>query len=242
MPKPKAVALGVAVAHRDARRVDAELLVGDLRQRGLEPLAVRLDADHQHHRAVGRMRAVQLSKPGTIEAPRLTNSAAPCAVCSAKAAKPMPIRRAVGLALLLPRAHRRHVEQFGAEPHALRIVAIVEAHAADRGERHLLRPHHVQRPHLDRVAADRAGDLVDRALDRKARPRPADAAIGAERRLVGRDRRGAAPGSSRSCTARAGCAPPSPPPGTAPAATAHRRRHRRRSRHRRRGCGLGRSA
>ena len=38
-----------------------------------------------------RMRAVQLSKPGMIEAPRAANSAAPCAVCSAKVAKPMPI-------------------------------------------------------------------------------------------------------------------------------------------------------
>ena len=41
----------------------------------------------------GRMRAVQLSKPGMIEAPREANSAAPCAVCSVKDAKPMPISR-----------------------------------------------------------------------------------------------------------------------------------------------------
>ena len=47
-------ALGVAVPHRDARRVDAELLGGDLRQRRLQPLAVRLDADHQHDAAVGQ--------------------------------------------------------------------------------------------------------------------------------------------------------------------------------------------
>ena len=47
-------ALGVAVAHRDARRIDAEFLAGDLRQGGLQPLAVRLDADHQHHAAVGQ--------------------------------------------------------------------------------------------------------------------------------------------------------------------------------------------
>ena len=44
----------------------------------------------------GRMRAVQLSKPGMIAAPRATNSAAPCAVCSAKAAKPMPTSRPSG--------------------------------------------------------------------------------------------------------------------------------------------------
>ena len=47
-------AFGVAVPHRDARRVDAEFLAGDLRQRRLQPLAVRLDADHQHDAAVGQ--------------------------------------------------------------------------------------------------------------------------------------------------------------------------------------------
>ena len=36
------------------RRVDAELVAGDLRQRRLEPLAVRLDADHQHEAAIGQ--------------------------------------------------------------------------------------------------------------------------------------------------------------------------------------------
>ena len=49
---------------------------------------------------------------------------------------------------------------------------------------------HVLDAHLDRIAADRARDLVDRALDREAGAGAADAAIGAERRLVGRDRVG----------------------------------------------------
>src|SRR6267142_429450 len=52
--KAEGGALGVAVAHRDMRRIDAELVRGDLRQGRLEPLAMRLDADHQHHAAVGQ--------------------------------------------------------------------------------------------------------------------------------------------------------------------------------------------
>src|SRR5437764_1169852 len=60
-----------------------------------------------------------------------------------------------------------------------------------RGERHLLGPYHVFHAHLGRVAPDGARDLVDRALDREAGARPSDPAIGAERRLVGRDRIGA---------------------------------------------------
>ena len=52
--EPIGGALGVAVAHRDMRRVYAQFLVGDLRQRRLQPLAVRLDADHQDEAAIGQ--------------------------------------------------------------------------------------------------------------------------------------------------------------------------------------------
>ena len=74
-----------------------------------------------------------------IGLPRLTNSPQPWPVCSEKLAKPMPIEPAVGLALLLARAHRRQVEQLGAEPHRGGIVAVVEVQAGDRGVRHLRR-------------------------------------------------------------------------------------------------------
>ena len=61
-------------------------------------------------------------------------------------------------------------------------------HTGGRDERHLVGRDHVLGAHLGRLAADGAGDLVDRALDRETGARPADAAIGTERRLVGRHR------------------------------------------------------
>jgi hypothetical protein len=95
---------------------------------------------------------------------------------------------AVGFAQLLPRAHRSHVEKLGAKLDARRIITAVEALPGDRQVRHVLRAHHVEPADLLRLAAERVRQFVDRALDRKARPRPSDAAIGAHRRLVGRDR------------------------------------------------------
>ena len=59
-------------------------------------------------------------------------------------------------------------------------------HPGDRGVRHLFGPDHVFGAHLDRVAPDRARDLVNGPLDRKASAGAADPAIGTERRLVGR--------------------------------------------------------
>ncbi len=55
-------ARGVAVAHRNPRRVDAEFLGGDLRQRRFEVLAVRLEPTISATEPSVRMRAEQLSK------------------------------------------------------------------------------------------------------------------------------------------------------------------------------------
>jgi len=95
---------------------------------------------------------------------------------------------AIRLAVLLARAHRGQIQQLGAQLDARRIIAIVETKAADRRERHLLGAHQIEGPHLVGLAPDGAGDLVDEPLDHKTCPRTADAAIGAERRFVRRDR------------------------------------------------------
>ena len=132
-------ALGVAVPHRDIapgrcraprRRSATASSRAPGRATGCRPSA-------RGCRPV-RMRAVQLSKPGMTEAPREANSAAPCAVCSVKLAKPMPISRPSGFAALLPGADLLGVQQLGAEPDAGRIVAGVVAHAGDRGVGHLV--------------------------------------------------------------------------------------------------------
>jgi hypothetical protein len=55
VPKPKVVLSVSPVAHRDPRRMDAKFLRGDLRQGRLQPLAVRLDANHQYCAAVSAL-------------------------------------------------------------------------------------------------------------------------------------------------------------------------------------------
>src|SRR6516162_2003627 len=52
--EPERRALGVAMAHRDPRWIDAELLGRHLRKYRFEALAVRLNADHQDNTAVGQ--------------------------------------------------------------------------------------------------------------------------------------------------------------------------------------------
>ncbi len=184
--EPEGGALGVAVAHRDMRRVDAELVRGDLRQRRLQPLAVRLDADHQHDAAVGQDPRRAALEPGDDRRTPGDEFRRTMRGLLGKGGKADADEPPVGLTPLLARTDPRQVQELSAETHALRIIAVVEAHAADRRERHRFGPHHVLRAHLDGVAPDRTGYLVDHPLDRKARPRTADPAIGAERRLVGR--------------------------------------------------------
>ncbi len=181
-------ALGVAVTHRDPRRVDAEFLGGDLRQRRFQTLAVRLDADHQHDAAIR-----QDTRSAALET-RNDRGAAGGEFGSAvrgllgKSGEPDADKPPIGLTAMLARADPWHVQQLGAQPHALRIIAAVEAHAADRRERHLFGAHQIEEPHVVGLMPGRPGDLVDQPLDHKARPRTADPAIRAERRLVRRHR------------------------------------------------------
>src|SRR5438874_504783 len=114
--------------------------------------------------------------PATTPSAQRTSATSHCSRCA-------PIRQSLSRNIRLARADRRHVQQLGAKPHALRIVAAVEAHAADRRERHLLGTHQVQDPHLIGLTPDRPSDLLDQPLDYKARPRAADATIRAERGL-----------------------------------------------------------
>ncbi len=150
---------------------------------------MRLDADHQDDAAVGqdaRGAALETGDDRGAAGGEFGGAVRGLLGKGGKADADQPPVRA--RPALLARADRRHVQQLGAQPHALRIIAAVEAHAADRRERHLLGAHQVEEPHLVRLAPDRPGDLVDQPLDHKARPRTADPAIGAERRLVRRHR------------------------------------------------------
>ena len=122
----------------DRIRVDAEDLVGDLRERGLVPLAVRVGADAQLEAAVGREARGRLLVPRHHrDAPTGVDRGAVRRLLAedreADAEQP-----AVRLARPLTRAHRREVDRRNRAPQALRIVAAVEVLVRDVVERHLL--------------------------------------------------------------------------------------------------------
>ena len=114
VPKPKAV-LSVSPCRTEiSARVDAEFLGGDLRQRRLQTLAVRLDADHQHDAAVGQdARGAALETGDDRGAARGEFGGAVRGLLG-KAGKADADQPAVRLAPLLPRADRRQVQQLGA--------------------------------------------------------------------------------------------------------------------------------
>lgn len=133
-----------------------------------------------------RIRAVQLSNPGITAAPRPAYSAAPWAVCVERG-KTDANQSPIPFTLPLARADLRQIQEFGAKPQAAGIIAGIVTHAGDRRVRHLIRLDHVLAAHRDGVAVNSARHFVNHALDGKAGTGTADAAVRADRRLVGRD-------------------------------------------------------
>ena len=152
VPKPKAVVSVSPWRHRDPHRIDAELMMRDLRQGGFETLAVRLDADHQHQAAIRqdpRSAAFEARHDRRATADEFGRAMRGLLGKRSKADADQP---AVRLALLLAARESPTGPAVRRRADTLRVVAIVVAHAADRRERHLLRAHHVQLADLDRVA------------------------------------------------------------------------------------------
>ena len=183
---------GVAVHDLDLADVDAEDFVRDLRQRGLQALAVRLDADAQLKPAVGRQpRGRLLVARHHRDAPAVIDRGAVRGLLAigrhADADQP-----AVGFAALLPRAHGIDVDRSDGAAQRFRIVAAVEPFLGDVGERHLLRLHQDLGAHLVRLDAGFARDGVEHELEREADASARDATIRQDRALVGGDRIGAA--------------------------------------------------
>src|SRR5262249_56805710 len=97
---------GVAVAHGYLRGIDAELLVRDLSERGLEALPVRLNPHREDERAVRH----ELRGAAFVARNERTAAADPFATAVAGlfriAGKGHTHHPAIRLALALPRAHR----------------------------------------------------------------------------------------------------------------------------------------
>ena len=98
--------------------------------------------------------------------------------------------RPSGSPLRLALADRRQVDHVARDVERGDIVAGVELHAGGGPVGQLGGGDDVLPAQIERLAAELARDLVDQPLDREARAWPRHAAIGAHRRLVGRDRVG----------------------------------------------------
>ena len=172
--------------------MDAQLLVRDLGQGRLHPLAVRMDTDQQDQRAIRidpRRRAFVTGNDRRAAPGPFRRAMRRLFGVARQADTPDP---AVGRRSALLGANVVVPHQIRGTAHAFRIVTIVELHAADRLIGHLVGRHHVGHAHVQRVAANGAGDRVDGAFDGETGAGPGNAAIDAQGRLVGRHRPGAA--------------------------------------------------
>ena len=180
----------VAVADRDFVGRDRQLVRRHLGERGLEPLPMVLHADMDDDRSIGQDAHLGgfIARHHHGPALRPFDRAVPTLLGIEAETEPEP--PPVRLAALLPRPHHRNVDHLSRLVETGRIIAIVEPEAAGRHERHLRRSYEIAAAHLERIKSDGTRHLVDRPLDRETGAGPRHAAIGAHRRLVGRDRVG----------------------------------------------------
>ena len=102
--------------HRDARRVDAQFLTGDLRQGGFQSLPVRLDADRQHDAAVGQDARGAAFETGHHRGTTTGVLGSAVRGLLVEAREPNSNQPSVGLTPLLSFPDAREVQQFGAAP------------------------------------------------------------------------------------------------------------------------------
>ena len=164
----------------------------DLRERRLEPLAVRVRADAKLEHAVGRQARRALLVPRHHRnAPAVIDAGAVRGLL-AEDREPHADAAAVRLAPPLPLAPLRNVERAHRAAQRLGVVAAVEILLGDVHEGHRVRRHQVREAHFVRLLPRLARDRVEDQLEREAHAGARDAAVRQDRRLVGRRRPGAA--------------------------------------------------
>ena len=182
----------VAVDEAGARHRHAQDLVGDLGERRLQALPVRVGADPQFQPAIrGEPGGGLLVARHHRDAPAGIDGGAVrrlLAVDREAEPDPAPVR----LPPALPGAHAFRVDRLQGAGQRLRVVAAVEVLPRDVLEGHLIGPHEVPLAHGLRRKAGRAGHSVENEFQGEADAGAGDPAIGQDRALVGRHRPGAA--------------------------------------------------
>src|SRR6516225_11016540 len=176
---------------RDLRGFDAEEFMGDLGERRLQALSVRVHADPQLEPAIGREAGGRLLVPRHHwDSPAVIDRGAVRTLLAEDREPDAEPLRSVGLRL----APADRVEPYrgNGAAQAFRVIAAVEMLAGNVVEWHRLGGHQIFEAHLMGLAADGAGDRVHNHFDREADPRPRHPAIGQDRRLVRGDGTGPA--------------------------------------------------
>ena len=182
----------IAMDKFDLGDLDPENLMRHLRQGRLHALPVGVDADPELEPAVGRhARGRLLMTRHHRNAPTGVDRGAMCALLAIDR-KADADETSIRLAALLALPNALKVGRLQRPAQRFGIVAAVEMLFRDVVERHLLRPDEVLHPHVEGLEPGLARDEVEHELKRIADARSRDAAIGKDRTLVGRDRRGAA--------------------------------------------------
>ena len=173
------------------RRIDADLTIGDLRQRGFQPLPVAVHADAQFQPAIGRQarrRLLEARHHGNT--PAGIDRGAMRALLAEQREAEADARVAGGLGLAF--AHGGNVDGLHRAAQRLGIVAAVEMLAGDVDEGHLVGPHQIAPADFLLADAQFAGQPVQRQFQRKAHTGARHAPERQDRRLVGRRRHGGA--------------------------------------------------
>ena len=181
----------VAMNHAHPRHRDAQHLMRDLRQRRLQPLAVRLHAHAQLQPAIGGdARRRLLPARHHRDAPARIDRGAVRPLLAEYGQTDAGAKRS-GL-LRLPGAHPGQVDRRGGAAQRPRVVAAVEVLAGDVIERHGLGRDQVPQAHRVRLHPALRRDGVHDGFHRVGHAGPRHATVGQDRRLVGGDGPGGA--------------------------------------------------
>ena len=179
---------GVAQLHRDILQRDTQRLIGDLRQRGFQPLADGVDAGAHFQRAIGQQlhrRLLETRHQRQAPGGKHLGAMRRLLGIGGEADANAPAIRLAALLAFTDRGQADHLPRLGEAAGIIAGIVMLVGHV---GVGHLRCLHQILGPHIGRVAAHGAGNRIDGQLDGEAHAGPRHAAIGREGRLVGRHR------------------------------------------------------
>ena len=183
---------GIAVHDPHIFGFNAEDFIGDLSERGLEALTMRMHTHPDFEPAVGRHARIGLlvswhhwNAPAGIDRGAVRGL---LAIDREADADQPPVR----FLCALTRPHRRDVDGRQRAPHGLRIIAAVEMLFGDVVEWHFIRADQIAQPDLAGFNAGCERHCIQHDFQREADAGAGHAAIGQDRTFIGRDRKGPA--------------------------------------------------